>query len=86
MKSEHSLKKSRNARLNQTKKHCEQLAALIALVQGQRLPIVDSAWWIETRDLVWKISQGFHEANAYNNAMVPDGQSFEQDEYEAVAG
>lgn len=83
MKSARSIGKARNARLNRAIREAEALVRLLKTQQGieHRDAIQDAEFWFDARAHVAELTQCFHEANAYNNAMVPDGESFERDEY-----
>ncbi len=83
MKSARSIGKARNARMNQTIKHAEALAELLKRFQGtpHDVPLTDADLWEDGRSLVNQLVQCFHESNAYNNATVPDGTSFEQQKF-----
>jgi hypothetical protein len=87
MKSERSVGRSRNSRLNRARARCKEL--LDQLGKVERFPhnrlISEAAFWEECRSLVADLSQCIHEANAYNNCMADDGTIFEQDEYSANA-
>lgn len=82
MKTPRSLGKSRNGRINQTIQHAEAIVRVLRSVQGtpHNEPILIAEIWTEARERAARLSQCFHEANAYNNAMVPDGEYFDTDE------
>lgn len=84
MKDARSIGKARNARLNQTVKHAKALLENLLEHQGTQhdVPITDGVFWEDTREIVGRIAQCFHEANAYNNVMVPDGETFEREFFE----
>ncbi|MBK8009554.1 MAG: hypothetical protein IPK23_14860 [Rhizobiales bacterium] len=54
-------------------KHANNLSAAIEQSrQPAKEPIDDAVFWHGIRELANKISQCVHEANAYNNVMLPD--------------
>jgi hypothetical protein len=86
MKSERSLGKSRNARLNRARDMCENLLDHLQKVEGTPWSVLlpDADFWAECRSATAELCQCVHEANAYNNCMADDGVSFEQDEFSAT--
>lgn len=87
MKPARSIGKSRNARLNRAIRDAEALVVSLKARQGVTWdqPITDAEFWEVGRELVASLAQCLHEANAYNNVMVPDGTTFERDVFELPA-
>jgi hypothetical protein len=84
MKNARSIGRSRNSRLNALRKALSRLVERLEAVAGtpHDTPILEAEFWEDGRDLVTEIGQCLHEANAYNNCLVPDGVKFERDVYE----
>ena len=64
--------RARNARLNQAEKHMVEVAECLARLRGKTMNEVagDKDAWGDGRNALEKLVQCFHEANAYNNALV----------------
>ena len=86
MKTAKSIGKARNARLNRARKHLATLSESLKAVEGtpHDVPLLEAEFWEVDRELVAEIAQCFHEANAYNNALVTDGTTFDRDVYEVT--
>lgn len=67
--------KARNARLNQAERHIQDLLLTITRLRGAtRFERIDRTAdqkddWYEGRIALEKLTQCFHEANAYNNCV-----------------
>lgn len=83
MKSEKSVGRSRNARLNQAKRYTAALDKFLSEQRGVSWadPIQDATFWGNVREFAQKIDKCVHEANAYNNVMLDDGETSDPEEY-----
>lgn len=66
--------KSRNARLNQAAKHAGELMQVINLLsrRPKSTHVDEKDAWQDGRNSLEKLTQCFHEANAYNNVVAKD--------------
>lgn len=66
------LGRARNARLNQAVKHAAELADALTRLSGwpSSEHVDQKLNWAVGREQIEKLVQCFHEANAYNNALV----------------
>lgn len=83
MKTERSLGKSRNARLNQARKYVRALTALLDSYEGTPSadPMRDAGFWGGIREFAEKTTKCVHEASAYNNVMCGDDIVSDEEEY-----
>jgi len=68
------LGRSRNARLNQAIKHAGAVIDALAILGGAPMnKVVDHKdAWQDGRNALEQLTQCFHEANAYNNALLAE--------------
>ncbi len=66
--------RARNARLNQAEKHATEVLEYIKRLKGATMNahVDDKDAWADGRSALEQLVQCFHEANAYNNALIPD--------------
>lgn len=83
MKSEKSIGKSRKARLNQARRYAKALGTFLSEYEDTPHfePIQDATFWGNIREFAQKIDKCVHEANAYNNCMLDDGETSDPETY-----
>jgi hypothetical protein len=66
------LGRSRNARINQAVKHASELLECLGRLSGknQSQHVDEKDAWADGRNALEQLTQCFHEANAYNNALL----------------
>ena len=66
--------RARNARINQAIKHANELLNQLNVLKGHEMSdhVDEPGAWQDGRNALEQLTQCFHEANAYNNAMKPD--------------